>query len=95
MNEPATPAAADVLAAVSYSSLPRGTCWASGPQICRSGTAGVGPSFPILGYDELTAAQVQSRLSELKKPELRNVLTYERNHANRKSVTGALEKAIG
>ena len=26
MNEPATPAAADILAAVSYSSLPRGTC---------------------------------------------------------------------
>ena len=57
--------------------------------------AGVGPSFPILGYDELTAAQVQARLPELKKPELRKVLTYERNHANRKSVTGALEKAIG
>jgi polyhydroxyalkanoate synthesis regulator phasin len=57
--------------------------------------AGVGPSFPILGYGDLTAAQVQSRLSELKKPELRKVLTYERKNANRKSVTGALEKAIG
>jgi polyhydroxyalkanoate synthesis regulator phasin len=57
--------------------------------------AGVGPSFPILGYDDLTAAQVQSRLAELKKPELRKVLTYERNNANRKTVTGALEKAIG
>jgi hypothetical protein len=56
---------------------------------------GVGPSFPILGYDELNASQVQSRLSELKKPELRKVLTYERNNANRKSVVGALEKAIG
>jgi len=57
--------------------------------------AGVGPSFPILGYDELNANQVQSRLSELSKPELRKVLTYERNNANRKSVTGSLEKAIG
>ncbi|MGH2866080.1 MAG: hypothetical protein ACRDNK_00725, partial [Solirubrobacteraceae bacterium] len=57
--------------------------------------AGVGPAFPILGYDDLTAAQIQSRLSELKKPELRKVLTYERNNANRKSVTGALEKSIG
>jgi polyhydroxyalkanoate synthesis regulator phasin len=57
--------------------------------------AGVGPSFPILGYDELNASQVQSRLSELKKPELRKVLTYERNNSNRKSVVGALEKAIG
>jgi len=57
--------------------------------------AGVGPSFPILGYDDLNAGQVQSRLSELSKPELRKVLTYERNNANRKSVTGSLEKAIG
>jgi hypothetical protein len=57
--------------------------------------AGVGPAFPILGYDDLTAAQIQSRLPELKKFELRKVLTYERNNANRKSVTGALEKAIG
>ncbi|MEO8967406.1 MAG: hypothetical protein ABI355_07385 [Solirubrobacteraceae bacterium] len=57
--------------------------------------AGVGPSFPILGYDDLNANQVETRLSELSKPELRKVLTYERNNANRKSVTGALEKAIG
>jgi polyhydroxyalkanoate synthesis regulator phasin len=57
--------------------------------------AGVGPSFPIIGYDELNAPQVQSRLKELKKPELRKVLTYERKHANRKSVVGALEKSLG
>jgi hypothetical protein len=56
--------------------------------------AGVGPSFPILGYDELNASQVQSRIKELKKPELRKVLTYERKHANRKSVVGALEKSL-
>ena len=57
--------------------------------------AGVGPSFPILGYDDLNAGQVQARLGELSKPELRKVLTYERNNGNRKSVTSALEKAIG
>ncbi len=57
-------------------------------------TVGVGPSFPILGYDELNATQVQSRLKELKKPELRKVLTYERKHANRKSVVGAIEKSL-
>lgn len=56
---------------------------------------GVGRSFPILGYDDLTAVQVKSRLGDLSKPELRQVLTYERAHANRKSVTGPLEKAIG
>ncbi len=56
--------------------------------------AGVGPSFPILGYDDLNAAQVQSRIKDLKKPELRKVLTYERKNANRKSVVGALEKSL-
>jgi hypothetical protein len=56
--------------------------------------AGVGPSFPILGYDELNASQVQSRIKELKKPELRKVLTYERKNADRKSVVGALEKSL-
>jgi hypothetical protein len=56
---------------------------------------GVGPSFPILGYDDLNANQIQSRLGDLTKPELRKVLTYERNNADRKSVVDRLEKAIG
>ena len=56
--------------------------------------AGVGPSFPILGYDELNVSQVQTRIKDLKKPERRKVLTYERKHANRKSVVGALEKSL-
>jgi len=56
--------------------------------------AGVGPSFPIIGYDDLNANQVQSRIKELDKPELRKVLNYERKHANRKSVVGAVEKAL-
>jgi hypothetical protein len=30
----------------------------------------------------------------LSKPELRKVLTYERKHANRKSVVGAIEKSL-
>ncbi|MGH2856907.1 MAG: hypothetical protein ACRDMJ_05420, partial [Solirubrobacteraceae bacterium] len=51
--------------------------------------AGVGPSFPIVGYDSLNAAQVQARIGELRKPELRRVLTHERKNANRKSVVGA------
>jgi polyhydroxyalkanoate synthesis regulator phasin len=57
-------------------------------------TAKVGPSFPILGYDELTARQVTGRLGELKPPELRQVREYERRHANRKSVLDAVEKAL-
>jgi polyhydroxyalkanoate synthesis regulator phasin len=56
--------------------------------------AGVGPSFPITGYDELNVSQVQARIKELRRPEQRKVLNYERKHANRKSVVGALEKSL-
>jgi polyhydroxyalkanoate synthesis regulator phasin len=57
-------------------------------------TVGVGPSFPILGYDELNANQILSRLSELRKPELRKVLTYERGNQARKTIVDALDKAL-
>jgi polyhydroxyalkanoate synthesis regulator phasin len=57
-------------------------------------TVGVGPSFPILGYDDLTAGQVEQRLSGLKPAELRKVRDYERRHANRKSVLLAVERAL-
>jgi polyhydroxyalkanoate synthesis regulator phasin len=56
--------------------------------------AGVGPSFPILGYDDLNAAHVQTRIKQLTRPEKRKVLTYERKHANRKGVIGAIEKSL-
>ena len=56
--------------------------------------AGVGPSFPILGYDDLNAGQIQSRIGELSKPDARKVLSYEKSHADRKTVTSALEKAL-
>jgi polyhydroxyalkanoate synthesis regulator phasin len=55
---------------------------------------GVGASFPISLYDDLTAPQVQSRLKDLSKPELRKVRDYERKHSNRKSVLGAIEKQL-
>jgi polyhydroxyalkanoate synthesis regulator phasin len=58
-------------------------------------SVGVGPSFPILGYDELTAGQVDGRLKGLTPAELRKVRDYERRHANRKSVLAAIEKALG
>jgi len=56
--------------------------------------AGVGPSFPIVAYDDLTAAQVQARLGELNPPELRKVRDYERRNANRKSVLAAIEQKL-
>lgn len=57
--------------------------------------AGVGPSFPITGYDELTAAQINRRLGDMTKPDLRKVRTYEQNNKARKSVLAKLEKALG
>ena len=56
--------------------------------------AGVGPTFPILAYDDLTAAQVQSRLEGLTAAELRKVRDHERRNANRKSVLDALESKL-
>jgi polyhydroxyalkanoate synthesis regulator phasin len=57
-------------------------------------SVGAGQSFPILGYDELTAAQVQARLEGLSPAELRRLRDYERRHANRKSVLAALDKQL-
>ena len=56
--------------------------------------AGLG-RFPILNYEDLTAAQITERLSDLSPAELRKVRDYERRHANRKSVLNAIEKALG
>ena len=55
---------------------------------------GIGPSFPITGYDDLTAAQVQSRLADLSPAELRKVRDYERRHANRKTVLAAIAQKL-
>lgn len=57
-------------------------------------SVGVGQSFPILGYDDLTSAQVQVRLEGLAPAELRKVREYERRHANRKSVLAAIDKTL-
>jgi polyhydroxyalkanoate synthesis regulator phasin len=56
--------------------------------------AGVGPSFPVLGYDDLTASQIQGRLDTLTPAELRKVRDYERRNANRKSVLDAIESKL-
>jgi polyhydroxyalkanoate synthesis regulator phasin len=51
---------------------------------------GAADGFPIDEYDELTAAQIVSRLGELPMGELRRVRDYERRNANRKTVLAAL-----
>ena len=55
---------------------------------------GIGPTFPILGFGDLTAAQIVSRLGDLNRAQLRKVRDYERRHANRKSVLDAIERGL-
>jgi polyhydroxyalkanoate synthesis regulator phasin len=55
---------------------------------------GVGPAFPILGYDELTVDQAKPRLGRLNRAELRKVREYERRHGKRKSVLTAIDKLL-
>ncbi len=56
--------------------------------------AGVGASFPITGYDELTVAEVKRRLGSLTPAELRKVRDYERRHGKRKGVLNAIESKL-
>jgi polyhydroxyalkanoate synthesis regulator phasin len=57
--------------------------------------AGVGGNFPILGYDDLTAAQITKRLTDLTPAQLRKIRDYERRHDARKSVLNAIERKLG
>src|SRR3954447_3282696 len=57
--------------------------------------AGVGPAFPITGYDDLTVAQVESRLGGLSPAELRKIRDYEKRHANRKTILSDIEQRLG
>jgi hypothetical protein len=55
---------------------------------------GMGASFPISGYDDLTAAEVTERLDGLGAADLRTVREHERRNANRKSVLAAIERKL-
>ena len=56
-----------------------------------SDASGVGG---ISRYDDLTAAQIVSRLTDLPESDLRKVHDYEKRNANRKSVLAAVEKKL-
>ena len=51
-------------------------------------------AFPIAGYEDLTAAQVQARLDGLAVADLRKVREYEKSHANRKTVLRAIDQRL-
>lgn len=57
--------------------------------------AGLGPEFPITGYDDLTAAEVTAELDGMSDADLRKVREYERANANRKTVLSAVERKLG
>ena len=59
----------------------------------RRRTGAPGPA--ISGYEQLTAQQVKSRLTDLKPAELRKVRTQEKNGKARKSVLAAIDKQLG
>jgi polyhydroxyalkanoate synthesis regulator phasin len=50
--------------------------------------------LPIDDYDELTAAQIVSRLGALEPADLRRLRDYERRNANRKTVLSALDAKL-
>lgn len=56
---------------------------------------GLGPEFPITGYDDLTAAEVVVELDGMSDADLRKVRGYERANANRKTVLSAIERKLG
>ena len=56
--------------------------------------AGVPAPFPITAYDQLTAAQIKSRLGDLTPAELRKVRDYEKANDKRKGVISAVERKL-
>ena len=56
--------------------------------------AGLGPEFPITGYDELSAAEVTAELDGMSDADLRKVREYEQANANRKTVLAAIERQL-
>jgi polyhydroxyalkanoate synthesis regulator phasin len=54
---------------------------------------GIG-TFPVLGYDDLSAGQINERLADLTPAQLRKVRDHEKRNANRKSVLQAIERKL-
>jgi hypothetical protein len=55
---------------------------------------GLPARFPITAYNQLTAAQVKSRLGDLSPADLRKVRAYETRNQNRKGVVTAIDKKL-
>jgi polyhydroxyalkanoate synthesis regulator phasin len=55
--------------------------------------AGV-PGFPITAYDDLSVRQIDRRLQELSRGELRRIRDYERRNKSRKGVLQAVDRKL-
>jgi hypothetical protein len=52
------------------------------------------PGFPITAYDQLSVRQIDSRLQDLTRQELRRVRDYEQRHKARKGVLRAVGRKL-
>ena len=52
------------------------------------------PGFPITAYDQLSTRQIDRRLQELSRQELRKVRTYERKNKARKGLLRSLDRKL-
>jgi polyhydroxyalkanoate synthesis regulator phasin len=52
------------------------------------------PGFPITAYDQLTVAQIDRRLQDLTKAQLRKVKAYEQKHKARKGILRAVDRKL-
>jgi hypothetical protein len=52
------------------------------------------PGFPITAYDELSVRQIERRLQELSRAELRKVRDYERKNKARKGVLTGVDRKL-
>jgi polyhydroxyalkanoate synthesis regulator phasin len=52
------------------------------------------PGFPITAYDDLSVRQIDRRLQELSRAELRRVRDYERGNKSRKGVLRAVDRKL-
>ena len=72
--------------------------WTGGDRVLRHvdkarRAVGIG-TFPVLGYDDLSAGQINERLKDLTPAQLRKVRDHEKRNANRKSVLQAIERRL-
>jgi hypothetical protein len=52
------------------------------------------PGFPITAYDELTVPQIDRRLQDLTRAQLRKVRDYERRNKERKGLMRSLDRKL-